>query len=103
VPSALLVIVITKKIGWNEEKGGERFMKKCLSLLFVMSMLVAAGSFMVATPVKAATSYYVSYSSGSDTNNGTSSSTPWKTLAIGQAVRLMAVDLTSKGTYNRKN
>lgn len=60
--------------------------KKLLYYLLVITILVSAffSGFIVsaATPV----TYYISYSSGSDSNNGTSASTPWKTLAKASTV-----------------
>src|SRR5690349_12311448 len=53
--------------------------KKILSVLLVLVMV--CGIAWVAHPevVKAAgTTYYVSYTSGNNSNNGTSSNTPWK-------------------------
>jgi len=43
--------------------------------------LLALGTMLVARPVHAATTYYVSASTGSDSNAGTSSGAPWQTLA----------------------
>ncbi len=48
-------------------------------LFFTCSLIIVS---FFGVPVSAVnTVYYVSYSTGSDSNNGTSSTTPWKTLA----------------------
>ena len=57
-------------------------LKKVMVRLMVFVFLVTTLMSTQLTVVNAAnTTYYVSQSTGNDSNNGTSSSTPWKTLA----------------------
>jgi hypothetical protein len=53
-------------------KAGETQMRKPVFFLMFLSFFLFAGC-------ASATTYYISYSAGSNTNNGTSQSTPWKT------------------------
>lgn len=70
----------------------------------------AAAAFMIllltARPAQAAANdYYVSQSAGSDANNGTSSATPWKTLAKASTVTYQPGDrllLKSGDTWNEQ-
>ena len=50
-----------------------------------LSLLVMLVVFFLFAGCASATTYYISYSSGSNTNNGTSKSTPWKTHPYMQA------------------
>ena len=57
-----------------------------ISRIAVASALALSAGALTATPAAAAgTTYYVSSSSGSDSNTGTSSNTPWKTLSKASA------------------
>lgn len=67
-------------------------MKKLLSSLLIMALLTIISGITFSTPVKAAANYYVSYTDGNDNNNGTSSSTPWKTLKKASSVTYQAGD-----------
>ncbi|AQX78936.1 hypothetical protein BWO91_02015 [Plantibacter flavus] len=56
-------------------------MLRSVAVIAAAAIISALGVVIVASPAQAAgTVYYVSSSSGSDTNTGTSSSSPWKTL-----------------------
>lgn len=50
-------------------------------ILFGTLIIIVASMFYFATAFAAGATYYVSSSTGSDTNTGTSTSTPWKTLS----------------------
>jgi len=59
-------------------------MRKKLRLILIFSLSLALISFLIIgglPKVKAAgTTYYISSSTGNDSNSGTSQSSPWKTL-----------------------
>ncbi len=64
---------------WRGRKGGgivSAWMKSMKNSR--PSALLALGLLLVALQVPAATTYYIDYTNGSDSNNGTSTSTPWK-------------------------
>ncbi len=74
--------------------------KKILATLMLTITVIGGGAFGTITPAFAATNYYVS-TSGSDSNSGTSSSSPFKTLA--KAVSSASSGSTiyvASGTYN---
>lgn len=57
-------------------------MKKSLSLILVLTMVMSFFALLGTNKAYATgNTYYVSYSDGNDSNNGTSSTTPWKTLS----------------------
>jgi uncharacterized repeat protein (TIGR01451 family) len=65
-------------------------MKNLLRLIMLLSM---GASFITAQPARAAnTTYYVSMSSGLDSNNGLTSSAPFKTIAKVNSLNLQAGD-----------
>jgi len=75
--------MFSKRAGKNQdrilEKVGFFSISKCkilLSLFFVLGVCL----FMTVRVNAASTTYYVDATGGLDTNNGTSVSTPWKTI-----------------------
>lgn len=65
--------------------------KKIMSIIIILVMVSA---FFVSTPTVLAvgTTYYISYSAGNDSNNGTSTSTPWKTFTKANTVTFQPGD-----------
>lgn len=66
------------------EERGRSSMIRFVSSVFRIRRVVLTGVLVIAPSLCFSTSYYVSCT-GSDSNNGTSSSTPWATLAKASA------------------